>query len=253
MLTKTGPKAPSRETAFTEGPFSGPVQGPFTGATPGTTEYDEDFIAPASPHTMNRTMIQNLTMPPLPQLSIPNSPPGSPPRAINAKFKKFLDLKEKGVHFNENLSKSNAVKNPSLLPKLLGFAGLEVMDQYATTLPLEIWNPSSFPPWAFKDDLLKSQQEMTKQKEKERKETGGLDFVPASTPVSGKSSRAVTPVLKSGAGKGSAAERVRAGLNRDRLSADSSATVSRDASRSGLGYRKGKEDSRRRSRSPARR
>lgn len=81
---------------------------------------------------------------------------------MNDKIKRFLELKQQGVHFNEKLASSSSLKNPSLLGKLSTFAGLDPADQYVTSLPIELWNPQGFPPWAFKDELAKAQQQATK-------------------------------------------------------------------------------------------
>jgi hypothetical protein len=173
---------------------------------------------PSSPYSLSRSLIRDLTLPPYPDLNIPPSPPGSPPPITTAKFVHFLELKKQGIHFNEKLAKSSALKNPSLLQKLMGFAGIEGQAQYATTLPKEIWDPEDFPTWGYKEELAKSQQEITKRLEevraRELRET--IDFVPAT--ASRESSRGGTPGLSSG-GKSlgrSAAERVMAGLDRER-------------------------------------
>ena len=149
-------------------------------------------------------------------MEIPPSPPGSPPASIEKKFEHFLELKRQGVHFNEKLSKSAALKNPSLLPKLMASAGLDGHAQYSTTLPGNIWDSTAFPDCAFKEGLTKSQQELSKRKEeKARIQRESVDFVLATN--SGQSSSGGAP--KSAGAKGfrnSAAERVMAGLDRER-------------------------------------
>ena len=185
-------------------------------------------------------MIRDLTLPAIPNLDIPPSPPGSPPPGIDEKFSHFLELKKQGVHFNEKLARSTALKNPSLLKKLMGFAGIEEDEQYATTLSDDLWEPAGFPSWAYKEELAKSQQEVLKQKEQERarNQRESIEFV--STSVSGNSSRAATP---SGLGatkglRGSAAERIMAGLDRDRVRSPQTSNL---ATRSG-NDRKGARD-----------
>ena len=131
---------------------------------------------------------------------------------MEKKFEHFLELKKQGVHFNEKLAKSSALKNPSLLQKLMVSGGLDEEDQYSTTLPLDIWNPKGFPPWAYKEELAKSQQEITKKREEEssRLQRESIDFVSATN--------AEEPIRNGTKGsKTSAAERVMAGLNRDRM------------------------------------
>jgi hypothetical protein len=154
-------------------------------------------------------------MPPIPNFDIPPSPPGSPPLAATKKFTRFLELKKQGVHFNEKLEKSSALKNPSLLLKLMEFAGIDEKDQYASALPEDLAVPTTFPAWAYADQLNKTQQKILKKREAEqaRKQRDAIDFVPAVG--LGASSRAATPGAARGV-SGSAAERVMAGLDRDK-------------------------------------
>ena len=230
----------------------GPSVGPSDESTPGQT-----LSAPQSPYSAGRAIIRDLTLPTVPNLEIPGSPVGSPPPGMNKKFSHFLELKIQGIHFNEKLARSSALKNPSLLHKLLEFAGVPEDEQYATTLPEEIWNPAGFPAWAYKEDLAKSQQEIHKKREEERLKVQreNIEFVSAS--VSGQSSRSGTPG-SSGVSKGlrgSAAERVMAGLDRSRVKSPQIANLT------ARGYpisREGKSNDRdgrwkARSRSPTRR
>jgi hypothetical protein len=204
----------------TDAPIVGPVQGPaipLAGAEmTGLLEDDEEVGGvPQSPYSANRALSRDLTLPSLPNYDIPPSPPGSPVASTNAKFKHFLELKKKGVHFNEKLSKSAAMKNPSLMQKLMDFSDIDETSQYSTTLPKDIWDPGAFPETAFKEELARNQKKLLKRKEEEklRGQREGVDFVPA-TVSSEASSRSGTP----GGGKApkSAAERIMAGLDSDR-------------------------------------
>lgn len=127
-------------------------------------------------------------------MDIPPSPPSSPSQitaqaALSAKFDKFLELKrKKGVHFNARIADSHALKNPPLMDKLLGFVGvgvdfengtIEGTDQYATTLPTELWDPAAFPEWAYRGPLRKSQEKL--QKERGREKGEAVQFVPATS------------------------------------------------------------------------
>ena len=170
--------------------------------------------APESPHAASRAALLNLTLPTVPNLDIPPSPPGSPPAAMNQKVKQLLELKKQDVHFNEKLAHSSAMKNPSLLGKLMTFAGLDQNEQYATTLSSDLWDPRAFPTWAYKDELAKAQQEAQRRREEDRTRTGrsAADFVAASAPEN--SSRSGTQGGKDS--RPSAADRVMAGLSRDR-------------------------------------
>jgi hypothetical protein len=177
---------------------------------------EAEASTPQSPYSANRARLRQLTLPPLPNLDIPDSPPGSPPAGTNSKFAHFLELKKQGVHFNEKLAKSSALKNPSMMQKLMDFADIDDVGQYASSLSKELWNPHGFPVWAYKEELAKSQQMILKKREEEKtrgpRET--LDFVPAT--ASGDSSRSGTPGATASVrvGPKSAAERVMAGLDR---------------------------------------
>lgn len=195
----------------------GPIVGP-TGPSASPTLLSGVISGSQSPYSANRTLLRDLTLPTYPNLDIPLSPPGSPPPGMDEKFTHFLELKKQGVHFNEKLANSSALKNPSLLRKLMDFAAIEDQDQYASTLPKNLWDTTGFPPWAYKEELAKAQQEMLKRREEEkaRKQREAVEFV--SGAASATSSRGGTPTtLPGGKGlRGSAAERVMAGLDRDK-------------------------------------
>ena len=216
---------PSLQPAATDGAILGPV-GPPQASTP----ENNTLSAPSSPYTTQRATIRNLTMPTNPNLDIPPSPPGSPNPGADQKFAHFLELKKQGVHFNAKLASSSALKNPSLLPKLMDFAGLDEQQQYATTLPVDLWDPAGFPEGAYKEELLKSQQDILKRKEEEKAKASreSIDFVSA-----GQSTRGGT--LGFGAGSkaigGSALERVMAGLDPERWASSPSLNVERRGGR----------------------
>lgn len=92
---------------------------------------------------------------------------------------------------------------------------MEEGDQYATTLSKDVWDPLGFPASAFKEELAKSQQEILKKSEeaKARQQRESIDFVSPAAPfkVGGSASEAGSKGLR-----GSVAERVMAGLDRDR-------------------------------------
>ncbi|KAL5398429.1 hypothetical protein PMIN03_008037 [Paraphaeosphaeria minitans] len=161
------------------------------------TGYDEptEDASPGSRYTSNRLMIQNLTLPTVPNLNIPPSPPGSPPRRSTEKFTRFLELKKKGQHFNQRLENSSVVRDPNHSKKLMDFASITDEDRYASTLPQGLGVPVSWPDWAYGEALNASQKIMiTKAKESERSRVprGSVDFVPAkSGTTSGKGSRQI--------------------------------------------------------------
>ncbi|KAJ5536829.1 hypothetical protein N7513_010015 [Penicillium frequentans] len=106
----------------------------------------------------------------------------SPDPAANAKFEHFLSLKKQGVHFNAKLASSSSLKNPSLLIKMMEHAGIDEQTQYNTSLPVEVWNTYTLPPWAFKEELLRAQQE-ARQRMDDKKTSGqrsSIEFVPSS-------------------------------------------------------------------------
>ncbi|KAF5676049.1 hypothetical protein FDENT_9589 [Fusarium denticulatum] len=170
------PIAPFQQNAAPLGPFLPPMEGAVVD--------DQDTASrPASPYSSNRALLRDLTLPSAPNLDIPPSPPGSPPPGTNEKFEKFLELKKKGTHFNAKLEQSTALKNPSLMDKLMRFVEVDEHSQYSTTLATDLWNPAAFPDWAFKEKLRKSHDKLLKEKEAE-KITGTrttVEFVPSST------------------------------------------------------------------------
>ncbi|QSZ28710.1 hypothetical protein DSL72_003210 [Monilinia vaccinii-corymbosi] len=179
---------------------------------------EEQDGEPQSPYSSNRALLRDLTLPTVPNYEIPPSPPGSPVASTNAKFKHFLELKKQDTHFNEKLAKSAALKNPSLMQKLMDFADIDEAEQYATTLPKDLWDPTGFPESAHKEELAKSQQRILKEKE-ERKARGqreALDFVPATTSDDASRSGIPSAAGINGKGQQSAAERIMAGLDRGR-------------------------------------
>ena len=110
-----------------------------------------------------RDAVRFLTQASDPITSIPPSPPGTPDPALDAKFKRFLDLKAKGVHFNDDLASKSTFRNPSLLATMMARAGVDGDDQYKTSIPKQIWDPLDFPISAYKEELLRSQQNLREQ------------------------------------------------------------------------------------------
>ncbi|KAK5697594.1 hypothetical protein LTR17_023968, partial [Elasticomyces elasticus] len=117
----------------------GPPQGP---SAPAQDIRDSPSDPPASPYTSERLRVRELTMPPFPNFDIPDAPPlpqmnseeAAALAATTKKFERFLELKKQGVHFNERLQNSSSLRNPSLLPKLMEFAGITLEDSYASTI-----------------------------------------------------------------------------------------------------------------------
>lgn len=147
-------------------------------------------LPPGSPFTANRALLRDLTLPRLPNMDIPPSPPGSPPPATSKKFEQFLDLKKKGVHFNSKIAQSSALKNPGLMDKLLAFVNINQREQYRPTTAADLWDPSEFSRDAFKEQLRQSQTEIGQARA--RQKGGPVEFVAASS-----ASRDATPARDS--------------------------------------------------------
>ncbi|POS82263.1 hypothetical protein EPUL_005861 [Erysiphe pulchra] len=155
-----------------------PMQGPpryLDTATEYALPEDSDFDT-LSPYSKNRVILRNLTMSKQSNFEIPPSPKGYPNHSTEAKFNQFLELKKKGVHFNQKLARSTALKNPSLMQNLMDFAEIDFTGQYLTTLPKSFWDPSAFPNYVFVDELDKSQKRILAEKENS-KATGQRESV----------------------------------------------------------------------------
>ena len=190
-----GPTAPALTTEPVSGPVlhpkfsadsepvNGPSQGPSASPPPPESE-SESAIAPGSPYSSTRAMIQNLTLPAVPNFDIPPSPPGSPSQTATKKFAQFLELKKAGHHFNQRLENSSVLRDPSHLQKLMDFAGISEEDSYASTLSANVAVPIAFPEWAYVEELRASQKRLTKAREqdKSKKPRAVVDFVTATKP-----------------------------------------------------------------------
>ena len=193
--------------------MNGAIIGPIVPQTDSVPREDMQ-TTPLSPYSAKRAAIRDLTVPPMPILNIPPSPPGSPSPENEEKFQHFLELKKQGIHFNEKLANSSALKNPNLLQKLTDHAGLDEQDQYSFTFSEKIFNPREFPPWAYKEELARSQQVVAKKKEEQRAKAPheSIEFV--SEAGSGPSGKGSTTANNGVRGiQGSAAERVMAGMD----------------------------------------
>jgi hypothetical protein len=178
------------------GSVDGPAQGPTVAPSPAEDGADGE-AAPGSPYSSNRAVVQNLTLPSVPNFDIPPSPPGSPPQTATKKFAQFLDLKKKGVHFNQRLEGSSVLRDPGHLQRLMDFAGIGEEEQSATTLSEDVAVPTVFPEWAYAEQLRASQRQILKTKEQARSAAPreAIDFVSATK--SGTSSGTGTPATTS--------------------------------------------------------
>lgn len=137
---------------------SKPILGPSipSDADQSNLNYEEDLDV-LLPDLPEQDLLRYLTQPTY-TAQIPPEPTGSADPAVTAKFKRFLQLKSKGIHFNEDLASKSSFKNPSLFANLLERTGLSAEAQYASTLPKTVFDPDSLPSWAFKEELLRSHQ-----------------------------------------------------------------------------------------------
>ncbi|KAK1919722.1 hypothetical protein P3342_002015 [Pyrenophora teres f. teres] len=170
-----------QQAPTSSGPVNGPAQGPAVSPPPAEDGPPND-AAPGSPYTTTRALIQNLTLPTVPNFDIPPSPPGSPPQRATKKFAQFLDLKKKGQHFNQRLEGSSVLRDPGHLRKLLDFAGVSEEDAYASTLAEGVAIPPAFPEWAYVEELKASQKDLAKAKDqaKSKAPRDAVEFVSAS-------------------------------------------------------------------------
>ena len=145
-------------------------------------------------------------MPPVPNFDIPDAPLPPPANSEEAavlaattkKFERFLELKKQGVHFNERLQKSASLRNPSLLPKLMEFAGVIQEDSYASTLSQNAGGvPGRWPEDCYVENLIKQNDRREKKRQAEREK---VEFVPAA-PKSATPSATGTPSSGGGARK----------------------------------------------------
>ncbi|QKX62622.1 uncharacterized protein TRUGW13939_09783 [Talaromyces rugulosus] len=159
------------------GPVNGPMLGPSQPQEALVSTEAQPKTDDSSLYTTSEALIQDLTLPPIPNLEIPPSPPGSPDPTATSKVSHFLSLKKQGVHFNEKLSASSSLKNPMLFTKLRDHNDINDHNQYATVLPHDIWNPDSLPDWAYKEELWKMQQAVRQKIEQSSKNRQSIDFV----------------------------------------------------------------------------
>jgi hypothetical protein len=177
---------------------SGPLVGP---AIPTDVEVQDGGYASFEqlPDDMSeQDLLRHLTQASHPMTALPPSPPGSPDPQAEARFKRFLELKKKGVHFNQDLANKSSFRNPALFTTLMDRAGLERDDQYAASLPTSVWDPASLPAFAYKEELLKSQMQIRDEEAAKKKQQSAsgkrlIEFAAAANSKSAGSSQKSTP------------------------------------------------------------
>lgn len=143
-------------------------------------EEDTTFIDPSMPEA---DLLRYLTQPSHPNASLPRSMTSDASTRATASFQHFLNLKSQGSHFNENLAGKSSFRNPNLFALLMERAGLSSDAQYRSTL-VEDAAMQTLPPWAYKEELLRSQrvQEAALSAAKKKQSASGnrtIDFVPS--------------------------------------------------------------------------
>ena len=160
-----------------------PVVGPMMRET--ATEGSQEAGSEMREELSEPDLIRHLTQASRPMTSIPASPTGSPNPAIEAKFQRFLELKSKGLHFNEDLVKKSSYQNPALFENMMSKIGLNSDAQYATNIPSTVFDPKTLPAHAYKEELLRSQQSIRDSETARKKQASAagkrtIDFAPAS-------------------------------------------------------------------------
>ncbi|KAF2212842.1 hypothetical protein CERZMDRAFT_97342 [Cercospora zeae-maydis SCOH1-5] len=177
-----------------------PVSGPSARPAPAVSALQDLQDPSFDVYAFERQRLRELTMPTVPNFDIPDSPP--PPArnseeaaalaATTKKLERFLELKRQGVHFNDRLQSTDSLRNPSMLPRLMDFAGLEREDGHASSLSEEVAVPVKWPEECYIESLLKQNGRREKKRLRERDQ---VDFVPAK---SGGSSASGTPGSSTG-------------------------------------------------------
>jgi len=165
--------------------IQGPMVGPSmpTNAVSADEEFEDGMLADLPPMS-EQDLLRYLTQPSHPMASLPPEPSNQADTAVTTKFERYLELKKKGIHFNEDLSNKSSFKNPSLFASLLERIGLPPGAQYSSSLPADVFSLDLFPSWAYKDALSQSQQTLHAENEitKKAQSTSGkrtIQFTPA--------------------------------------------------------------------------
>lgn len=127
-------------------------------------------------------------MPPVPNFSLPSPPSPPPPNSEPAallsqttkQFERFLALKAQHTHFNSRLAASASLRNPSLLPKLLEFAGIEGQEACESSLAEGLGVPVEWPGDCFVEGLVGG-NERREGRRREKERGRGVEFVAAKT------------------------------------------------------------------------
>ncbi|KAG9288118.1 hypothetical protein G9A89_017713 [Geosiphon pyriformis] len=111
---------------------------------------------------------------------IPSEPEKECDPALQAKISHFHELKEKGVHFNENLLKNKAFRNPHIYSKLVEFVEL---DEIGSNFPKNVFDPYGFPREMYADKLAETQKRIAEERSaaQQLQQRTQIQFVPGSS------------------------------------------------------------------------
>jgi len=107
---------------------------------------------------------------------LPPEPPGVCDPRIQAKIKKFHDMKAAGTSINDNLRNSKAFKNPDILEKLVCYCNII---EIASNYPTQLFDPFSYREEDFYDSIAAEQRRIEEKREAERMGRTHIDFTPA--------------------------------------------------------------------------
>ncbi|RMY67003.1 hypothetical protein D0864_11691 [Hortaea werneckii] len=192
----TAPYVPVEEApSHPDEPPLGPAPGP-AAPPPSAPAAVEDDSHPKVPTSEPAAASPGAQTPPHPPRPTPppatTSAPSPCPREEAAtlasrtkKFDRFLALKHKGIHFHHRLLHSSSLRNPSFLPNLMEFAGLETEDVYASALTQDVGGvPVKWRTECYVEELVEEsrrrEKKMKKIAESDKGGGGGRrEFVPA--------------------------------------------------------------------------
>jgi len=103
---------------------------------------------------------------PNPAQLLPPSPVAQVDAALQARCEKLHET-TKSINFNNHLRRSHAFRNPEILPKLVEQREL---DQFGSCYPKEVFDPDSYQPSMFFEQIYREQNRMLAAKQAKAKE-----------------------------------------------------------------------------------
>jgi hypothetical protein len=111
-------------------------------------------------------------------LYLPPEPTGSCDARVQAKIKKFHEMKVAGTSINDNLRKSKAFRNPDILEKLVLYCNI---NEIGSNYPPHLFDPFIFKEEDFYDAIAQEQRRLEEKREQERANRTQIDFTRAET------------------------------------------------------------------------